>query len=399
MSVWSVASHSQLLRAGNPQPADAADGATAARCVDGKLTVTGTGTVRASADVYGIALESRAEAADPEAARGLVITQINTALERAKELKDKVIVTRSSTYSSPVYTSPKPGEARKLVGYRVSGSLSLEASSPKELRESAATITEGLQISVKGFSYELRNRYPALREATQRAASRARELAAELAKSTGTRLDRVVLISTNREIGRASMAERSVPSSSADGGESGVGSLPIVYARIPVTATVTIVYEIDTDASALVSQAAQKIGADADDKSVSSLDIRVLQQFYSSNIERETMQNENYRKVLFTTRQQQLVVMSLEPGEFVPEEVHRKMTQFVRIEQGNAEVTIDGNVINLEDDDIVVVPFNSSHSIKQRGPQPLKMYIVYSSGNGKFDHKEDEVQERQFAQK
>ncbi len=62
---------------------------------------------------------------------------------------------------------------------------------------------------------------------------------------------------------------------------------------------------------------------------------------YIANIEKETKENTNFRKVLFTGPQSQLVVMSLKPGEDIGEEVHNDIDQFIRIEEGEAKVVLD----------------------------------------------------------
>jgi len=74
---------------------------------------------------------------------------------------------------------------------------------------------------------------------------------------------------------------------------------------------------------------------------------------YFGNIEKETLENDNYRKVLFTGPQSQLVVMSLQPGEEIGSEVH-ELDQFIRIEQGKAKAILDGVEHNMEDDFAVV---------------------------------------------
>ena len=84
---------------------------------------------------------------------------------------------------------------------------------------------------------------------------------------------------------------------------------------------------------------------------------------YSTNIEKETIENENYRKVLYTGKMQ-LVVMSLKPGEDIPEEVHDNIDQFFRIEQGEAYIKVDDEEFNLNDDDIIIIPAGSKHYVK-----------------------------------
>ncbi|MFH1276164.1 MAG: cupin domain-containing protein [Candidatus Woesearchaeota archaeon] len=99
---------------------------------------------------------------------------------------------------------------------------------------------------------------------------------------------------------------------------------------------------------------------------------------YTTNIEKETLDNENYRKVLFTGTKIQLVVMSLKLGEDIPMEVHHETDQFLRIEAGKAYVKIGDEEFNLKDDDIVIVPAGQQHYVKNTGNKELKLYSIYT---------------------
>ena len=102
--------------------------------------------------------------------------------------------------------------------------------------------------------------------------------------------------------------------------------------------------------------------------------------FYSTNIEKETVENENYRKVLFTGTKIQLVVMSLKPEEDIPLEVHNHIDQFLRIEEGEALVKINKKEINLKDDDIIIIPAGSQHYVKNTSKnKELKLYSIYAT--------------------
>lgn len=143
----------------------------------------------------------------------------------------------------------------------------------------------------------------------------------------------------------------------------------------------------------------------------------------NTNIEKKTIQNKNYRKVLFTTPQMQLVVMSIEND--IPKEIHKKTTQFIRVESGTgfAEINISNSRltsksksnsnsrltsrsksnsnsrltsksksntkarsksnknkkrIKLEDGVAVIIPAGTEHYIKNTGKDPLKLYTLYS---------------------
>jgi len=99
---------------------------------------------------------------------------------------------------------------------------------------------------------------------------------------------------------------------------------------------------------------------------------------YITNIEKETVENENYRKVLYTAHYSQLVVMSLQPGEEIGEEVHG-LDQFIRVEEGAGKVVLDGVEHEVEDDFAVVIPAGTLHNvINTSDDKPLKLYSIYS---------------------
>lgn len=99
---------------------------------------------------------------------------------------------------------------------------------------------------------------------------------------------------------------------------------------------------------------------------------------YVTNIERETLKNRNFRKVLFTGKHEQLVVMSLRPGEDIGSEVH-KVDQFIRIERGRGIVEMNGRRSRVRDDSAFVIPAGTRHNvINSSGDEELKLYTVYS---------------------
>jgi mannose-6-phosphate isomerase-like protein (cupin superfamily) len=99
---------------------------------------------------------------------------------------------------------------------------------------------------------------------------------------------------------------------------------------------------------------------------------------YKDNIEKLTLENENFRKVLYTAKFSQLVLMSLKPKEEIGEEVH-DVDQFFRFEKGNGKVIIDGNAYEVGDGDAVVVPAGAKHNvINASATEPLKLYTLYS---------------------
>ena len=99
---------------------------------------------------------------------------------------------------------------------------------------------------------------------------------------------------------------------------------------------------------------------------------------YVANIEKETLENDNFRKVLFTAPNSQLVVMSLESGEDIGMEVHEEHDQFIRIEQGQGKAVLNGEESEIEDDSAVVIPAGAEHNIVNTGDTKMKLYTVYS---------------------
>ena len=104
---------------------------------------------------------------------------------------------------------------------------------------------------------------------------------------------------------------------------------------------------------------------------------------FKNNIERLTLNNNNYRKVIYTTEQTQLVLMSLLPSEDIPLEIHKKTTQFIRVESGTGICYINNERYNLKDGDAIVIPQNTKHYIK--ATSELKLYTLYSPPEHDFD--------------
>jgi mannose-6-phosphate isomerase-like protein (cupin superfamily) len=99
---------------------------------------------------------------------------------------------------------------------------------------------------------------------------------------------------------------------------------------------------------------------------------------YINNIETETVQNNYFRKVLFTGKNSQLVVMSLLPKEEIGMEVHN-VDQFIRIEEGEGKAVLDGEEFDLADDFAIVIPAGMQHNIVNTSDsRSMKIYSVYS---------------------
>lgn len=104
---------------------------------------------------------------------------------------------------------------------------------------------------------------------------------------------------------------------------------------------------------------------------------------YVANIEKLSLENENFRQVLYTAKNSQLVVMSLKSGEEIGEEVH-KLDQFIRCEAGKGKAVLDGTSQELSGGFVVVVPAGTRHNIINTSPDlPLKLYTLYSPPNHK----------------
>ena len=100
---------------------------------------------------------------------------------------------------------------------------------------------------------------------------------------------------------------------------------------------------------------------------------------YSTNIETDTLANENFRQVLFTAPHSQLVLMTLKPGEEIGTETHDDRDQFFRVEAGTGEAIVDGQTFPLSDGMVVVVPAGAEHNVVNTSQgDALRLYTIYS---------------------
>jgi mannose-6-phosphate isomerase-like protein (cupin superfamily) len=99
---------------------------------------------------------------------------------------------------------------------------------------------------------------------------------------------------------------------------------------------------------------------------------------YCENIEERTVANDDFRHVLYTGHNLQLVLMTLQPGEEIGSEVHEDRDQFFRIEEGRGAVDIDGVANAVEDDFAVIVPAGARHNVRNTGDKPLRLYTIYA---------------------
>ena len=98
---------------------------------------------------------------------------------------------------------------------------------------------------------------------------------------------------------------------------------------------------------------------------------------YTDNIEDRTLENTDFRRVLYTGAHMQLVLMCLQPGEEIGTEVHPDIDQFFRVEEGKAKLLIDGVEHTLEHDEIAIVPAGAEHNVINPGDAPLRLYTLY----------------------
>ena len=100
---------------------------------------------------------------------------------------------------------------------------------------------------------------------------------------------------------------------------------------------------------------------------------------FCSNIEKDTLDNENFRKVVYTGKHSQLVLMTLQPNEEIGMETHADNDQFFRFEKGQGKVFIDGNEYEVKDGSAVIVPAGAQHNVvNTSATDKLKLYTIYS---------------------
>lgn len=105
---------------------------------------------------------------------------------------------------------------------------------------------------------------------------------------------------------------------------------------------------------------------------------------YILNIEEKTLQNENFREVLYTAQHSQLVLMSLLPNEEIGMEIHEIVDQFIRVEKGDAKAVLNGEEFVLSDGSAIVVPAGVEHNIINTSAEnKLKLYTIYSPAHHK----------------
>lgn len=105
---------------------------------------------------------------------------------------------------------------------------------------------------------------------------------------------------------------------------------------------------------------------------------------YLLNIEKKTLENENFREVLFTAQHSQLVVMSLNPNEEIGMEIHEIVDQFIRVEQGEGKAILNGEEQVISTGFAIVIPAGTEHNIiNTSSEKKMKLYTVYSPAHHK----------------
>lgn len=99
---------------------------------------------------------------------------------------------------------------------------------------------------------------------------------------------------------------------------------------------------------------------------------------FVDDIEALTEENNDFRRVLYTGKKLQLVLMALQPGEEIGEEVHEDRDQFFRVEKGKGEIVIDGVATKIKSDFAMIVPAGARHNVRNTGDKALRLYSLYA---------------------
>jgi mannose-6-phosphate isomerase-like protein (cupin superfamily) len=102
---------------------------------------------------------------------------------------------------------------------------------------------------------------------------------------------------------------------------------------------------------------------------------------FIADIEKLTEHNKDFRRVLYTAKNLQLVLMAIQPGEDIGEEVHKDRDQFFRVEKGKGEVRIDGVATPVKSGSAFIVPAGARHNVVNTDDKPLMLYTLYGPPN------------------
>ncbi len=98
---------------------------------------------------------------------------------------------------------------------------------------------------------------------------------------------------------------------------------------------------------------------------------------FVEDIEELTEDNKDLRRVLYTGRHLQLVLMALKPGEETGEDVHMDQDQFFRVEKGKGELVIEGDRVKIKNTDAIIVPAGARHNVINTGEKSMKLFMIY----------------------
>lgn len=122
----------------------------------------------------------------------------------------------------------------------------------------------------------------------------------------------------------------------------------------------------------------------------------MTQKAYTGDVLRLAQENEDFRRVLFTTERSQLVLMSLKPGEEIGEEVHDGIDQVLAFVGGEGEAIIEGEHSSVRNGSVVVIPGGTRHNFVNNGTAPLKLFTIYTPpehADGTIHHTKEEADE------
>jgi mannose-6-phosphate isomerase-like protein (cupin superfamily) len=99
---------------------------------------------------------------------------------------------------------------------------------------------------------------------------------------------------------------------------------------------------------------------------------------FVKDIEELAAENQDLRRVLYTGKHLQLVLMALNPGEETGEYVHVETDQFFRVENGKGELILEGDRIKIKSKDAIIVPAGAHHNVVNTGAKPMRLFMIYA---------------------
>jgi len=99
---------------------------------------------------------------------------------------------------------------------------------------------------------------------------------------------------------------------------------------------------------------------------------------YITNIEKDSLENTDFRRVLYTTKNSQLVLMNIKPDQDIGMEIHEEHDQFIRVEAGTGKAILDDVEHELSDGSAVVIPAGAKHNVVNTGEVDMKLYTIYT---------------------